>query len=605
MISHEYDYSDVDVDEDTVLFQDKFIKFFNRLKAGELRADQNNIEYATNLYGEGWWEATKEFVAEKIIGSVADAGRAIGDWAKKQVDDVHRALSYRKTESEKQGGLMGGISHVANMISGGVRLKSWRGEEAEGVKYGTVRDLMIDKGIISLFASGQVENPTKWAIPIMDFLLKKFDMPWAPKVENQTSMHDLMWNFFNYADIPGYSWEEAQKNPAIVAGFAQSFLEYFCFEVLPEWNIAEQKLSDALSSGGIFGGDEYENNIMYAELPVLHGLFHANSIFKFMKEHLRFPLIETTVVDYDNASDYGAELLDQYRRDSGYYDRAGKADMAASWRKAVAEGPITPDVVSDAWIEDSIAKLKRVLTNAGEEAKYTGDKTWFYEMFGYYKIVMQEKNKRYQMMQEGAKIVTDANGVRKVVMPSEEEKKQLEEERLRKEREEQEKEEEERRKREEEEKKRLEEEAKRKEELVIAEAQMKAAQQIKEQEERYENVLAKMITDPGSITQEELNGVGEELNALKQEAENRIKNLPREEREVKLALIRGDKVSDKTFKELKDTAVGLQGSLQAYIEEVNKIPSTSILSIDNGQGDEGGPKIKLTDPDSVDMGGDD
>ena len=89
---------------------------------------------------------------------------------------------------------------------------------------------------------------------------------------------------------------------------------------------------------------------------------------------------------------------------------------------------------------------------------------------------------------------------------------------------------------------------------------------------------------------------------MKQEAENRIKDLPREEREVKLALIRGDKLSEKTFNEVKETAVGLQGSLQAYIEEVNQIPSGSILAIDNHPGGGGNSSITMIDPDSVDMG---
>ena len=50
---------------------------------------------------------------------------------------------------------------------------------------------------------------------------------------------------------------------------------------------------------------------------------------------------------------------------------------------------------------------------------------------------------------------------------------------------------------------------------------------------------------------------------------------------MKLALIRGDKISDKTFKEVKDTAVGLHGSLQAYMDEVNKIPVGSVLALEN------------------------
>jgi len=66
---------------------------------------------------------------------------------------------------------------------------------------------------------------------------------------------------------------------------------------------------------------------------------------------------------------------------------------------------------------------------------------------------------------------------------------------------------------------------------------------------------------------------------MKQEAENRIAKYPRDERELKLALIRGDKISDKTFQEIKTTAVGLHGSLWDYINEVNKIPVGSVLAI--------------------------
>jgi hypothetical protein len=48
---------------------------------------------------------------------------------------------------------------------------------------------------------------------------------------------------------------------------------------------------------------------------------------------------------------------------------------------------------------------------------------------------------------------------------------------------------------------------------------------------------------------------------------------------MKLALIRGDKISEKTFTELKETAVGLHGSLKDYVDEVNKIPVGSVMAI--------------------------
>ena len=127
--------------------------------------------------------------------------------------------------------------------------------------------------------------------------------------------------------------------------------------------------------------------------------------------------------------------------------------------------------------------------------------------------------------------------------------------------------------------KKLKEEAKRKEELVAAQAKIKAMEAIRKQEQNYESILEKMINDPGKVTDKELKSLGDDVKNLKQEAENRIAKLPREERELKLALIRGDKISEKTFAEIKETAVGLHGNLQEYIEEVNKIPVGSVMAI--------------------------
>ena len=90
-----------------------------------------------------------------------------------------------------------------------------------------------------------------------------------------------------------------------------------------------------------------------------------------------------------------------------------------------------------------------------------------------------------------------------------------------------------------------------------------------------------MVATPDKVTDAELKSLGDEVKNLKQEAENKIAELPRDERELKLALIRGDKISEKTFGEIKETAVGLHGNLQEYIDEVNKIPTGSVLAIQN------------------------
>ena len=144
--------------------------------------------------------------------------------------------------------------------------------------------------------------------------------------------------------------------------------------------------------------------------------------------------------------------------------------------------------------------------------------------------------------------------------------------------------------------------AERKQKLVIAQATIKEMEAIRKQEEKYESILERMIGTPGEVTDAELKSLGDQVDALKQEAENRIAKLPREEREMKLALIRGDKISNKTFAEVKETAMGLHGSLQGYIEEVNKIPVGNVLAIQNP---EGAPKTDImrpVDPDTVDMG---
>ncbi len=125
---------------------------------------------------------------------------------------------------------------------------------------------------------------------------------------------------------------------------------------------------------------------------------------------------------------------------------------------------------------------------------------------------------------------------------------------------------------------------------------------IRKQEERYETILEKMVADPGKVTDEELKSLGDDVKNLKQEAENRIAQLPREERELKLSLIRGDKLSPKTFEEVKTTAIGLHGSLRGYVDEVNKIPVGSVLAINNQSGGGGGDTVVVSDPDSIDLG---
>ena len=134
-------------------------------------------------------------------------------------------------------------------------------------------------------------------------------------------------------------------------------------------------------------------------------------------------------------------------------------------------------------------------------------------------------------------------------------------------------------KEEEERKKRIQENKKRQQAVQIAQAKIKALEQIRKEEETYELILSKMINDPGSVTKEDLDSLGKDVEKLKQEAENNIWKMPREKRDQRLALIRGDTVSPKTFTEMSKTAIGLQSSLEKYIGQVNRIPTGTINEI--------------------------
>jgi hypothetical protein len=127
--------------------------------------------------------------------------------------------------------------------------------------------------------------------------------------------------------------------------------------------------------------------------------------------------------------------------------------------------------------------------------------------------------------------------------------------------------------------KRLKEEAERRQRIAKIEAEKKAMEAIRKQEENYERVLELLIKDPASVKEADLKSLGREVEMVRREAESKIANLPREEMEVKLALIRGDKLSPKTFKELRDTASGLGKNLNDFMKEVRQIPVGTIMNI--------------------------
>jgi len=82
--------------------------------------------------------------------------------------------------------------------------------------------------------------------------------------------------------------------------------------VIPQWNVCEQLLSDDIT----FRTKETKKKLSDA-LDKLHFMFDEYSIFSFMRDHLRFPNMKVTVIDYPNANFLQRLTLDLFRKQQG------------------------------------------------------------------------------------------------------------------------------------------------------------------------------------------------------------------------------------------------------------------------------------------------
>ena len=606
---------------DDVLFKDRFGRFLKKLRAGKIQGKDNNLETAKNQaqgkLAETWDDmSTNAKWGTAMLAATAVsplAGAVVGaafvavkgyQYAKEKVQNVKRILDYDKAANGVNGELaddknLSWWQRAKRLAKRKLRqaralavVKMWRSTPGKGFTYGDVRDFWLESGALDLFANGQIMGTAGAAIPLLQFLIKKNMLPKAPKEKNANELHDLMHWFFGLAGITGYKWNQVDEYAQ--AGFAQVFLEYLKYKVLPQWNRVEKLLSDEIT----YGTQETQSRLTKG-VALLNALMSQKNLFDFMYKHLRFPNMEVKLIDYSNAKWLDKFILDKYRKDMGIPDRKGKDAIIKKWQSAW-DGI---GKLGDEQLDKAIQSMSKLLVKAEFEARFTGDYAYFRQLSKIYQMMEKEKQARLDAQSSGDKIVKKAGDVNtKVLEPPPKTMAEIEEERKKKEEEEARQKAEQEKKEKEEREKKLKEEAKRKEALAIANAKIKAMEAIRKQEENYESILQKMIADPGKVTDKELKSLGDEVNNLKQEAENQIAKLPREERELKLALIRGDKISEKTFSEMKETAVGLHGNLQEYIDEVNKIPVGSVLAIANAPGGNTPQPVMMQDSDAVDMG---
>lgn len=357
------------------------------------------------------------------------------------------------------------------------------------------------------------------------------------------------------------------------------------------------KLFTLINSDGYeIQGQDLEN--LDNTLDLLVDIFDQDAVASFLFEHIRFPNANIRIIDYTTPgiTDEDIESLDDMRKNMGLKTPKEKTKFLKT-----LEGVLNrfDNMGNSQSRKKWLLELSEEIDNAEYEAKYTGDKTYLSELVDFYRSFWAIYKKHSNAEDSESPVRMSLLGETPVLDNKSPEQKRQEKEKRRmdelKKREEQQK------KEAEEAQQRLKEAAARKERIKQLEIENAAKEKIRNEEYAYERLLARLVDAPHLVSEQDLKEIGDRVNDLKQEAENRISKLPRQERDLKLALIRGDSLSPKTFTEIKETSIGLHGSLQKYIEEVNKIPSSSVIAVNNmGSGRKTVP-IYQVDTDSIDM----
>ena len=588
-----------------IVYGDRFVKFLEKFRAGEIDHKQNNMKTVDDMGKIDWKGILKTSGTVALIlttGGMGYASLKAGQWAMGKIQNTSKRISkdasYGKKheyQSVRGKGFWGGLKSILgnaktfakNRISQAGSLywiKRFSGISSDGVSYGDVRDMMMDGGILNMFSNKQILAPISKASSLIKLLLERKILHPADHKNNEPVLHDLMWEFFvNRQKIAGYEWKKMQTDEYAQAGFSQSLLEYFGLLIMPLWNRVEKMLKHVISNNG----DGTQS--LVKSIKKLTKLFGLNSIMEFLSKHLRFKNMKTILIDETNAGFSQRRQIEKFKKELGILTQREKYIARQKILKLMSSS-------DQKEIEEGLAYIEKIIGPLKLEAKSTGQTAFVKSMLAY-QIRLQSKLN--EMKNPGHVSKTDTKITNNTVQIPPKSKEELAKE----EAERKKKEEEQRRKEEEERRKKLEADKKRAEAVAIAKAKIEAMEKIRKQEQNYENILNKMVADPSKVTDAELKSLGDEVNNLKQEAENRINELPRDQRELKLALIRGDKISPKSFKELKDSAIGLGGSLQSYMEEVNKIPCGSIMAVQNTTMPNSNP-VKMADSDNVDMGDD-
>ena len=254
-------------------------------------------------------------------------------------------------------------------------IKEWRGTKAFGVLYGDVRDFWLDSGALDLFNNTTIMGTVGAAIPLIDFLIKKDILPKAPAADKSNRIHDLMHWFYEKAGISGYDWKQVVGDEASQAGFAQVFLEYLKYKVLPQWNRVEKLLSDEITYK-----TQRTNARLLKGVVKLNLLMSQKGIFEFMYKQLRFPNMKIKLIDYSNADWWDRRRLDKYRRDMGIPDAKEKDRILKGLQKVWGQIP----TMTDTELKRTETLLRNALRKGEFEARFSGDYTYVKQLKQYW-----------------------------------------------------------------------------------------------------------------------------------------------------------------------------------------------------------------------------
>ncbi len=394
---------------DDVIYKDRFQIFLEKFRKGEVASKDNNLEHAKKIDKIDWGKWGKRALMGLAIGlgsvvlspvGMAVAAAAVHGVKKLIVRPIQDVLKYDRNANKDAEEVdenawfgkrwftkgMNAARKAKRFAQGLARLNRLKKFEAFGLKYGDVRNWMIDGGVLSLFKQGQIANTALSAIPLLDWLKDHYALDTAKdKDGDASSLHDLISYYFLQTNTHGYKWSMLKDDKYALAGFAQSFLEYFALKVIPLWNRVERFLGLDMTYR-----TENTDKALKTAIIKLHISLQGAAIVDFMRKYLRFPHMKVKLVDFPNAVGGQLTKLRMYRHKLGIPTPEQRQKILKSqqalWKKM--------GEMSDQELDKNLEYLRKLHGPVTMEAKATGSLTFKRQLEKFYAGFLKEKDER-------------------------------------------------------------------------------------------------------------------------------------------------------------------------------------------------------------------